>query len=54
MLKHFASFTQDKDSPGPIIVSQDLDIGQAIEEILIIWAATEAEELANVALFVPL
>jgi len=37
-----------------IIISQDVDVGQAIEELLLIWAATEAEEWENAALFVPL
>jgi hypothetical protein len=54
MLKHFARFIEDQTSPGLIIVSQDMDVGQAIEELLLVWAATEAEEWENAALFVPL
>jgi len=54
MLKHFASFLQNQASPGLIIVAQDMDVGPAIEELLLIWAATEAEEWENAALFVPL
>jgi hypothetical protein len=54
MLKHFRRFIQSQTSPGLILVSQDMEIGQAIEELLLIWAATEAQEWENAALFVPL
>jgi hypothetical protein len=54
MLSHFGRFTQNQTSPGLILVSQAMDVGQAIEEILPIWAATEAEEWENAAVFVPL
>jgi hypothetical protein len=54
MLKHFARFIQQQNSPGLIIVSQDVDIGQAIEELLLIWIATDAFEWENAAVFVPL
>ncbi|MGD0617519.1 MAG: DUF5615 family PIN-like protein [Bryobacteraceae bacterium] len=54
MLKHFARFIRRQNSPGLIIVSQDLDIGRAIEELLLIWMATDAVEWENVAVFLPL
>ena len=54
MLRHFAQFIQHQTSPGLIVVSQELDIGAAIEQLLLIWAATEAGECENAALFVPL
>ena len=41
----------DQTSPGLIIVSQELDIGPAIEELLLVWAASEAEEWENAASF---
>jgi hypothetical protein len=44
MVTYFTHFLQTNSSPGVIIVSQDLDIGTAIEGLLIIWAASEAEE----------
>jgi hypothetical protein len=53
MLRHFAVFTQDHISPGLIIVSQDLEIGIAIEQLLLIWSVLEAEELVNRQLFLP-
>jgi hypothetical protein len=49
----FARFRETKSSPGLIIVSQDLDIGAAIDELLLIWVATDAEEWADHIGFVP-
>jgi hypothetical protein len=37
---HFARFQETRSSPGIIVVSQNLDIGAAIEDLLLIWAAT--------------
>src|ERR1035438_390061 len=37
---HFARFTATQSSPGLILISQDIDIGTAIEEMLLIWAAS--------------
>ena len=51
---HFARFLQLRPSPGVIIVSQDLDVGRAIEDLLLIWTATEANEWINHIDFVPL
>jgi hypothetical protein len=34
---HFARFGETRSSPGIIIVSQDLDIGAAIEDLVLIW-----------------
>jgi hypothetical protein len=50
---HFARFCETRSSPGLIIVSQDLDIGAAIEELLLIWLATDAEEWVERVGFVP-
>ena len=44
MPAHFARFIEKRSSPGVIIASQNLDIGAAIEDLLMIWAATKAEE----------
>ena len=54
MLGHFRRFVESQTSPGLIIVSQELDIGRAIEELLLVWAAIEAEECENAVIFVPL
>ena len=54
MLRHFRGFIETEASQGLIIVSQELDIGQAIEELLLVWAASEAEEWKNAVIFLPL
>jgi hypothetical protein len=53
MPAHFARFLEHRSSPGVILVSQDLDIGAAIEDLLLIWAATDAEEWVDQLGFVP-
>jgi len=44
MPAHFRAFLQHQSSPGLIIVPQDLEIGPAIEDLLLVWAASDAEE----------
>ncbi len=51
---HLARFIEVESSPGIIIVSQDLDIGSAIEDLLIIWAASDAAGWSDRVGFVPL
>jgi hypothetical protein len=51
---HLARFLERQSSPGVILVSQDLDIGAAIEDLLIIWAASDSDEWRNQLGFVPL
>jgi hypothetical protein len=50
---HFTRFRETRSSPGLIIVSQDLDIGAAIDDLLLIWEATDAEEWVDELGFVP-
>lgn len=48
MPKHFNRFCATAgSSPGLIVISQSLHIGAAIEQLLLIWLATEAEEWIN-------
>jgi hypothetical protein len=54
MPAHFARFTESQSSPGLILVSQDVDIGTAIEDLLLIWAASNMEEWRDKIGFVPL
>ncbi len=44
---HFARFIATQTSAGLIIVSQDLSIRQAAEDLVLIWEASEAEEWIN-------
>ena len=54
MPAHFAHFLAAKSSPGPIVVPQHLDIGAMIEDLLLIWATSEAEEWRDRVVFLPL
>ena len=54
MPAHFERFLERGPSPGVILVSQELDIGSAIEDLLLIWSATDAEEWIGQLGFVPL
>jgi hypothetical protein len=54
MPEHLERFLETHSSPGVILVSQDLDIGAAIDDLLTIWAASDAEEWRNQLGFVPL
>jgi len=54
MPAHFVRFRERRSSPGLIIVAQDLDIGAAIDDLLLIWAATEAEDWIDRIGFIPL
>lgn len=51
---HFARFREIRSSPGIIIVSQSLDIGAAIEDLLLIWATTDSKDWLNHLGFVPI
>ena len=44
---HFRRFIEKSTSAGLLIVSQRLDIGASIEQILLVWSASEAEEWIN-------
>jgi predicted nuclease of predicted toxin-antitoxin system len=54
MPQHFADFLSDQSSPGVFILSQHLPIGRAIEELLLVWEATEAEEWRDTIQSLPL
>ena len=54
MPAHFAQFLSTRSSPGLIIVPQHLDFGDVIEDLLLIWAASEAEEWRDKVGFLPL
>src|SRR5258708_882989 len=54
MVAHFERFIESRSSPGLVIVPQDLDIGSAIEDLLVMWAASESEEWQNRVGYLPL
>ena len=51
---HFDRFISSSTSAGLLIVSQKFDLREAIEQILLIWAASEAEEWINQVGYLPL
>lgn len=54
MIGHFADLVEAKGSPGLIIVPQSLDIGRAIQDLLLIWATTDAQEWRDRVGYLPL
>jgi len=51
---HFANFIATQQSPGVFLLSQDLLLRIAVEELLMIWEASEAEEWSNTLQYLPL
>ena len=47
MPNHFANLTATRTSAGVILISQNLSIMQAVEDLILIWEASEAEEWVN-------
>jgi hypothetical protein len=54
MPRHFAEFTQQKQSAGLILVPQDMNILSAIEDLKLIWLASQAEDWINRIVRLPL
>jgi hypothetical protein len=54
MPAHFQRFVSESESPGAILVRADVPIGVAIDELLLIWAASEPEEWKNRLAWIPL
>lgn len=44
MPSHFSRFIKDSPSPGLLIVDQRAGLGDAIEQMLLIWACSDADE----------
>jgi len=54
MPRHFRHFIARQASPGVILIPQKLPLSTAIEQLLMIWLASEAEEWVNQIRFLPL
>ena len=54
MPRQFAEFIKTYSSTGVLIVPQKLPIAQVIEELIIVWVATEAEEWTDRIYSLPL
>ncbi|HMD97645.1 MAG TPA: DUF5615 family PIN-like protein [Terriglobia bacterium] len=54
MPRAFAEWVRTKSSPGVFIISQKADLLAAIEALLLVWAASEAEEWTDRICTLPL
>ena len=54
MPAHFRRFLAESDSPGVILVRAAVPIGVVIDELLLIWAASEPQEWTNRLAWIPL
>jgi hypothetical protein len=54
MPRHFAAFIQSKASPGVVLVPQHLSVADAVEQLLLIWAASDPDDWINRICSLPL
>lgn len=54
MPRHFSEFVVSAESPGVLVVPQKLPPASVVDDLLVIWSATEAEEWKGRIFFLPL
>lgn len=54
MPSHFAEFIANNTSPGVVIASQRLSVAVVVEELLLIWSASDPDEWLNRITHLPL
>ena len=54
MPAHFARFSVRAQSPGVILLREGISISTAIEELILVWSASEAEEWKGRLVWIPL
>jgi len=54
MSKHFAEYAATQKSPDIILLREEISIAVAMDELLLIWAASAAEEWTNRLFWIPL
>jgi len=54
MPRHFADFVARETSSGLLVIPQHLPIAQVVDDLILIWSATEAEEWVNRIAILPL
>src|SRR5262249_41702269 len=54
MPRHFLTFIATATSAGALIVPQHLPVAAVVDDLMLIWYATEAEEWINQIPFLPL
>ncbi|HZF38009.1 MAG TPA: DUF5615 family PIN-like protein [Blastocatellia bacterium] len=53
MPMHFVNFISSHYSPGVLLIPQSLSINRAVEELVTIWGASDAEEWINTITWLP-
>jgi len=51
---HFGAFVESHRSAGVIVIPQHLPVSVAVDELLLVWSATSAEDWANRICSLPL
>lgn len=51
---HFVRYVSNAQSPGVILLREAVPIATAIEELMLIWNASDAEEWINRLIWIPL
>ena len=54
MPRHFRDFTASHACPGVFLMSQSLPVGTAVEELLLIWEASDAREWEGQLTYLPI
>jgi hypothetical protein len=54
MPAHFARYSAGAESPGVILLREAIPISTAIDELVLIWSASEAEEWIGRLVWIPL
>jgi hypothetical protein len=54
MPSHFVRFRADAQSPGVILLRDAVPVAIAIEELILIWSASDADEWFNRLVWIPL
>lgn len=54
MPRYFGEFVSQTPSAGLIVVPQTLAVGRAVDDLALIWAASQAEEWTIRLVFLPL
>jgi hypothetical protein len=54
MPRHFGNFVAQETSPGLLIVPQSLPIATVVEELILVWSLTEADDWLNRLCVLPL
>jgi len=54
MPAHFARHKASASSPGVVLLREAIPVATAIEELVLIWSASEAEEWINRLVWIPL